>query len=222
MPHPSPRYFELLDQYKKLHQEGDVAKGVPGAEMFRGIRLLPQAPRIGQLAAETGATSLLDYGCGKAEQYTVPYDAPDGRRWPTVLQYWGITQLQRYDPGYAPFSEKPTGKYDGVVCTDVLEHCAEEDMPWIFEELFSYAKKFVFVNAACFTAKKTLPNGENAHCTVKPPDWWIALFTATGRRYPHIIGEIQIQYMKQSGDTQTLETMILSNSRTDSVKLAEK
>jgi hypothetical protein len=37
------------------------------------------------------------------------------------------------------------------------------------------AKLFVFATVAMYPAGKTLPNGENAHCTIKPPDWWRAL-----------------------------------------------
>jgi hypothetical protein len=66
-----------------------------------------------------------------------------------------------------PFSALPEGRFDGVVCTDVLEHCPEEDLPWIVGELFGYARLFVFANVACYPAAKKLPNGENAHCTIR-------------------------------------------------------
>lgn len=55
-----------------------------------------------------------------------------------------------------------------MICTDVLEHCPEEDIPWIVDELFAFARKFVYANIACFPARKQLPSGGNAHCTVKP------------------------------------------------------
>ena len=81
-----------------------------------------------------------------------------------------------YDPSYAPFSLLPQGPFDGVICTDVLEHCPEEDLDWIVGELFGYANKFVFASIAGYPAMKTLPSGENAHCTVQPLAWWNALF----------------------------------------------
>jgi hypothetical protein len=63
-----------------------------------------------------------------------------------------------------------------VICTDVLEHCPEEDLPWIVGELFGYARLFVFANVACYPAMKTLPNGENAHCTIRPVEFWREIF----------------------------------------------
>jgi hypothetical protein len=51
-------------------------------------------------------------------------------------------------------------------------------MPRILTEQFRYARKFVFGNIAAYPATKTLPNGENAHCTVQPPEWWRATIEA--------------------------------------------
>jgi 2-polyprenyl-3-methyl-5-hydroxy-6-metoxy-1,4-benzoquinol methylase len=33
-----------------------------------------------------------------------------------------------YDPGYPKHSALPKGKYDGVICTDVIEHIDEKDL----------------------------------------------------------------------------------------------
>ncbi len=62
-----------------------------------------------------------------------------------------------YDPAYTPYMALPQGKFTmASICTDVLEHCPEQDIPWILSELFSYATRFVFANIACYPAKKTL------------------------------------------------------------------
>jgi hypothetical protein len=42
----------------------------------------------------------------------------------------------------------------------------------------------VFASIASFPAIKSLPNGENAHCTVRPPEWWAGLLHATAHRHP--------------------------------------
>jgi len=97
-------------------------------------------------------------------------------RWNSMQEYWGVESIRCYDPGHPPFSVLPEGGFDAVICTDVLEHCPEEDLPWIVGELFGYARRFVFANVACYPAAKTLPNGENAHCTIRPVAFWRALF----------------------------------------------
>src|SRR5262245_32789677 len=181
---PSPRFRELLEQYRAMHRDGDVRRGTPAEQTFDGKSLPRQAARIKKLVARTGAKTLLDYGSGKGRQYLPAGITENGVvRWKSMQEYWGVESIRCYDPGHPPFSILPEGTFDAVICTDVLEHCPQEDMPWIVGELFGYARRFVFANVACYPAVKTLPNGENAHCTIRPVAFWRALFgnAAAGR-----------------------------------------
>jgi len=174
---PSPRFRELLEQYRAMHRDGDVRRGTPAEQTFDGKSLPRQAARIRKLIATTGARTLLDYGSGKGTQYRPAGIMENGVvRWKSMQEYWGVESIRCYDPGHLPFSTLPEGTFDGVICTDVLEHCPEEDLPWIVGELFGYARVFVFANVACYPAMKTLPNGENAHCTIRPVEFWRAIF----------------------------------------------
>jgi len=174
---PSPRFGELLEQYRAMHRDGDVRRGTPAQQTFDGKSLPRQAPRIRELIQRTGARTLLDYGSGKGMQYLPAGIMENGVvRWNSMQEYWGVESIRCYDPGYPPFSALPEGRFDAVVCTDVLEHCPEGDLPWIVAELFGYARLFVFANVACYPAAKTLPNGENAHCTIRAVEFWRALF----------------------------------------------
>jgi hypothetical protein len=171
---PSPRYRRLIEQYQLMHVHGETHLGIPPEKTFPGQSLPKEAPRIKALIKLTGARTILDYGAGKGQQY-VPLritDAEERIEYPDIRSFWGVDEIRCYDPGYQPFTQLPTGKFDGVVCTDVLEHCPEEDIPWILDELFAFADKFVYGNVACFPARKRLPSGGNAHCTVKPASWW--------------------------------------------------
>ncbi len=184
---PSPRYRELLDLYKQMHVEGETTHGKAPEETFPGKKLPIHAFAIKRLIDETGARTLLDYGCGKGQQYIWrDLRLPDGSRIESIESYWALNEIGKYDPGFEPHSRLPDKTFDGVVCTDVLEHCPESDIPWIIEEMFGYANRFVYANVACFPAKKILPNGENAHCTVRDPDWWIGLLHAIAARYPGV------------------------------------
>ena len=42
----------------------------------------------------------------------------------------------------------------------------------VLKDIFSYATKFVFLTISTKPAHKDLPNGENAHCTIKNEGWW--------------------------------------------------
>ena len=175
---PSARYRRLLELYGEMHTRGEAIRGIAPEHTFAGTSLEPQVQHIRRLVAETGARSILDYGSGKGAQY----------RFESMEQYWGVERIVCYDPGYAPFSRLPEGKFDGVICTDVLEHCPEEDLNWIVDELFAFATKFVFASVACHPAKKRLPNGENAHCTVRPPQFWQELFA---KRQSKLVWEVR-------------------------------
>lgn len=184
---PSPRYRELLSQYIRMHVAGDVQHQLPAEQTYNGFSLPVHAQAIKALIDEHAARSILDYGAGKGLQYKqVSLTAADGRKFATIPEYWGIESLTLYDPGYEPYRQLPSGTFDGVVCTDVLEHCPEDDLEWILHELFGYARRFVYGNVACYPAKKQLPSGENAHCTIQPTWWWAALVRRIAAAYPRV------------------------------------
>jgi hypothetical protein len=43
----------------------------------------------------------------------------------------------------------------------------------VLTDIFSYAGKFVYLQIATSPAQQILPNGENAHCTLKTHDEWV-------------------------------------------------
>lgn len=190
---PSPRYLFLGAMYRQMHGEGEKFLGIPAKETFPGLSLPPQARRIKRLIDLTGAETLLDYGSGKGQQYDAPIDLGQEGKFESIIDYWDVAGVQCYDPSYEPYSKLPDGKFDGVISTDVLEHCPEEDIPWIVDEIFGFANRFVFANVACYPARKRLPSGENAHCTIKPPDWWRVIVEAAALRHAGLQWEFWIQ-----------------------------
>jgi len=182
---PSPRYVELLGYYKEMHEQGAREQNIPAAQTFDGRSLPKHAANIQQIINILGARTILDYGSGKGTQYQpMNIELPGGQRYNDIQSFWGVESITCFDPGHEPFSTLPEGTFDGVVTTDVLEHCPKDDIPWILDEIFGYARDFVYLNVACYPAGKTLPNGENAHCTLEEPDWWSALFSERVKRTP--------------------------------------
>lgn len=204
---PSPRYVELVGLYREMHENGEQFLRIRPEDTFSGLSLPIQAPRIRALVEQTGALRLLDYGSGKGQQYQARDLAVPGvpGTWPSIQDYWGVESIACFDPSYAPYSELPRGAFDGVISTDVLEHCPEEDIPWIIDEMFGYARKFVFMNVACYPAKKRLPTGENAHCTIKPRDWWVDIIQRVARKHPGIRYEAWVQ--RKEADALTEEVI---------------
>lgn len=152
---PDDAQPDLIDEYREMHRHGH----------FRGYTVLNYAEKIGRICKETGSHSLIDYGCGKGEAYMVHQVH--------LVEGWPPARPWMYDPAVPEFAHKPNQKADGVLCVDVLEHVAEEDVPRVIAELFSLARKFVFVTVATKPAKKFLPSGRNCHVTIKPHNWWL-------------------------------------------------
>jgi hypothetical protein len=195
---PSPRYRRLVEQYQLMHLHGEIHLGIPPEQTFPGQSLPKEAGRIKRLIKLTGAKTILDYGAGKGQQYWPlrVTDEEERIEYPDIRSFWGVAEIRCYDPAFAPFTQLPTGKFDGVVCTDVLEHCPEEDIPWIVDEIFSFADKFVYANVACFPARKRLPSGGNAHCTIKPVKWWEEQLSHVARPRDNVRYEFRFAYLK--------------------------
>jgi len=166
----------------------------------------------------TKSLRLLDYGSGKGKAYALKdIELPGGETAPSLKEYWKLDSIRCYDPGFEPYSQLPDERFNGVVCIDVLEHITEPDLPWILEEIFGYADRFVFANIACYPAKKSLPNGQNAHCTVRSPEWWTGLIHGVAMRHTDISYRFDLStrtgprkklhglYGKRTLDHQTIE-----------------
>jgi len=113
------------------------------------------------------ATRLLDYGSGKGYQYLAK----------RVHEHWGGILPVCYDPGVVQLRTKPIGKFNGIICTDVLEHIEEADVDAVLANIFRFADDhgFVFfVIGIDPSYRKKLPDGRDVHVTVKPPTWWDA------------------------------------------------
>lgn len=144
---------ELIEQYRILHANGSGA--------FEGRSLLPNAWHVRELMLDHPTQTILDYGCGAGIQYS---------RY--RLQDWLGVMPTLYDPAVPAFAAKPQGQFDGVICSDVMEHLPESALEEVVEEICDYARKWVFFSVCCRPAGRILPNGRNAHVTVQPPEFW--------------------------------------------------
>jgi hypothetical protein len=141
---------KYIEQYKQMYYGGDM--------------LFYHLDDIVKLVKFTEAKSLLDFGCGRGKQYA---------GWGTLSAQTDLGMMPAlYDPGVNEFEKMPDGKFDGVYSTDVMEHIPEEELPKTLELIFSKANKFVYLAICTSPSIATLPNGENAHCTLEDIDWW--------------------------------------------------
>ena len=195
---PSDDYVNLIKMYEEKH---DQAGG-----MFNGRSLLKFVDLIKAYLEDNNCKSILDYGCGKGILYGEDYHTITDEIDCPLPEYWNLDEYELFDPGYEKYGKLPIHRKDAVICTDVLEHVAEEDLSWVVDEIFSYAKKIVFINVACFEAMKTLPDGRNAHISVFTPDNWLQLLADKSRNFKHLKIYVFADTMIDN-DTSTFETL---------------
>jgi hypothetical protein len=97
-----------------------------------------------------------------------------------------INELKKIYPrktitGYDPAAEVETSMLknvismdpvDMIVSTDCLEHLWEDEIDKCFEIFNKKFPRYIYLVISTRLAKTILPNGTNAHKTVKSADWW--------------------------------------------------
>src|SRR5262245_55938455 len=136
-----------IDQHRQMHDAGRY-----GAS---SVNIAPYIiPHIRQLCP----ASVIDFGCGQSAL-------------PDMIQESGVPTVRRYDPALPAYAERPSAKSDLLVCVDVLEHVPDASLDDVLSDMASLARNALLI-IDIEPARQFLPNGENAHCTVRPPEWW--------------------------------------------------
>ena len=139
--------IDLIEHYRQIH-----ATRVYGDTSVKNIRFL--RPEIAILEPH----SILDYGCGQSpllERLELGYPVK------RIL----------YDPAIPAFSRKPDAPVDLLINIDVLEHIEERDLDAVVEEMRSLCRDAIII-VDTKSASTLLPDGRNAHVTIRSHVWW--------------------------------------------------
>ena len=143
----------------------------------------------------TDPVSALDFGCGSmaADFLNALYPGPG------VMKY-------AYDPGVPGLeSASDIPRFvDLLFCLDVMEHIPEPNVADTLRGLSHLTDHAIFI-VHHWTAKAILPNGENAHVTVKPPEWWLERMREAGFKDARIF-----KVLSTMGDDKPLRTLIIT------------
>ena len=111
---------------------------------------------VKQMTLDYVSHDVLDYGCGKGTlRKALPFD------------------ITEYDPAIEA-KAYPKRQHDIVVCTDVLEHIEPEYIDAVLDDISWLTHKAALLVISTRKAKKSLPDGRNAHLIIKDSSWWIA------------------------------------------------
>ncbi|MEG3640134.1 hypothetical protein [Magnetococcus sp. PR-3] len=177
----SPKGQQLIELYTQMAKEGyEREDGEREDVAFSYFELRAYRTHMAPLFKEQGIRSVLDYGCGGSDWTQKNFHPETGQ---CAQDYFGLDVVNRYEPARALDQREVV---DAVLCFDVLEHIFISDIPNMLRDIFSYARKLVILNIALYPAAAKLANGENAHITLRDPQWWKGMVDAISVEYPQI------------------------------------
>src|SRR5262245_12289431 len=95
-----------------------------------------------------------------------------------LARVFGVSQVVHW----APFGDAPPGPADGVAATCGLEAVPEDDLPWVLDEIFAAARRFVLIGVVP-PAPATDPQSVSV---VTPAARWPEHLEAASRRRPGV------------------------------------
>jgi hypothetical protein len=163
---PSPYYAESVAQGRAYQAKNKVWRGKDCCKWAASIR-----PYLEQNQCAT----VLDYGCGKGEQYSTElfYDVHTDRNW-RVQDYWRVA-VTEYDPCVAGKDQLPDGQWDAVISTQVLGCIPDADVRWVIELMASRARKLLFIgilDTGRVKSSKILMRDRHAYRSERTRDWY--------------------------------------------------
>ncbi len=181
-PIKSQKGQELLEHYKNMAQEGYQRganlKGIEGEKAFNKFGIRKFKKDFKEIFNNYSIKSLLDYGAGRSNWNASGFDEASNK---SASQYFDIPNVYHYEPARGIDQRR---KVDCVICFDVLEHIFISDVPNTLRDIISLGSKLIILNIAYYKSDAKLPNGENAHITIRPPLWWKGVLDTISIEYP--------------------------------------
>ena len=143
----------ISDSYRNLNKlaHEDPEFGTNGDDI---------AQIVADYIKECDFKTVLDYGAGK-------------QRLTLALRTLTDARVDAYDPSIPEIETVPLNQYEFVICRDVMEHIEPDFLNQVLEHQAALTTKLCWHATSRTPAKRTLPDGRNAHLIVESHQWWI-------------------------------------------------
>lgn len=157
---------QLPEMYRKMHRGG----------AFVGNSWEARLQNFKEFLAFRESGRILDFGCG-----------PTGG----LAKHFGDGLVVSHDPYVKEYEADPWNeKFDVFFSCDVFEHLTQEYLLQLTRRLCKHTSiNLVFIVLSTRPANKLLPNGLNAHITIRTAQWWKGFFAAV--LGPHFVPEME-------------------------------
>jgi len=184
-------------KFNKDYYEDGVRKHLSGYENYRWLptRSIPEALEIKN---NFKFDTCIDFGCAKGFLVHALRILGCDAYGEDISEY----ALENCIPKVKPYLSFPTQKsYDLLICKDVLEHVAENDLPNLLNKLSTKAEQFFFVVPLGDVGRFRIREYEVdvTHVTKKDEEWWINLFNQNGYKlidFSYSFGEMKKKWTK--------------------------
>lgn len=176
--------INYIEEYKKIFEGGKFIRNdkeitLSDYRAFDGGGIRPLIDQLISEVEKRGSATILDYGCGEALHW---HQKTLHNRTKNLTEVLGdkLRGFYRYDPSYTLYDRKPTGLYDIVVCTDVLEHVPDHEV----ENLIKTIDSYLVPGGIAMYAISTIPSrnvfldGTNMHINLKSKEEWYTLISS--------------------------------------------
>ena len=179
------QYYKDIFDGKPFLRKGEMTT-INKKSVFDGGGIMMIYDELDYEIDKRGAATILDFGCGGSVHWHM--DVPiRGKRTQSATEYFGkkLRGFYRYDPAHPLYDIKPTGKYDIIMCTEVLEHIPMDEMHDILTEIASYLVDdgVVILTIPKGLSSNAFPDGENTHCTLMSTKEWHDLLDKYFKEY---------------------------------------
>lgn len=172
---------ELINMYEQMASKGyERQDNTKVTNAFSDFELRPYRDQVKSVFNDFNVKSTLDYGCGGSDWGVKGFDPETNK---SAQDFFGLDDSYHYEPARGIDQRQGV---DCVVSFDVLEHVFISDVPAVLRDMFQYANKLLVLNIACYPAAAKLPNGENAHITVRPEIWWKGMVDSISVEFPDV------------------------------------
>ena len=175
--------MDLIAIYENMAKNGyttSSGQAIAKENTYNTFELQKQKSEIKRMFQKFGIKSVLDYGSGASD-----WRKPD-------LKFDALSAFEYFDlEGYFSalnllgtlIKEDELIVWYHLMCLSIFLSLMSAA---VLTDIFSYASKLVILNVACYKADATLPNGENAHVTVRHPFWWKGMIDSVSVKFPDV------------------------------------
>jgi SAM-dependent methyltransferase len=170
----SRAYYDLVDKSTQYHESHKSWAGFSQASYVKDIKALVEKHNV---------KSLLDYGCGKGQQYIEKLEYTPGV-FQTFNEYLNIDSSYKFDPCWKEFKNPPeeNQKFDAVMMIQAIGFIPDHDIDVLKNILMNHTTKFCFIGENYSTYGKVKPKKVNLLDStyfkeVRTPDWYKEKFS---------------------------------------------